>query len=494
MHDPCPLPEELKKRSLVEKEKLVYAPFSGVGGIVYDKDAVYVELKNTQSQMRKDEDSESANIVANLFETRETTDVKIQQPELQIFTGGKKVTAMDFEDDNDLIDQDSVQLFEKPSVTKSVESEDLKLEEELKKLRKKSYQEEQVEHSGRIRRKVVFNPSDTEEQFDNSESDSDEEGDSSGSFKVKSQPEPKARDDVCSKIKEVLNELESKKSLTKEDSSDEDSESSEDEDAENLNEDDSDDEDFNSDENIDSENDVNEGESGDEDDEDTTLKWKDNLAKKAQDAFLDRISSNQNLMKLVYGKLALINPILLLKMCVFLGVFDTKFQKQAAETEAQQESDNEEEDIGGIFKKVSKQQQKLKSDKDNMNLMESSLMFPWNTATKDWTDEEVSVLFVILSKTIFRVMLKYKVSKLEWHFWLIVEQLSYTVGKKTCYKGSKESLENIFSFGKCPQEDVLTLIQKKCFQLQRHFENTFASGVLSNKLVNICAMYATVFP
>lgn len=78
-------------------------------------------------------------------------------------------------------------------------------------------------------------------------------------------------------------------------------------------------------------------------------------------------------------------------MC-FLGVFDTKFQKQAAETEAQQESDNEEEDIGGIFKKVSKQQQKLKSDKDNMNLMESSLMFPWNTATKDWTDEEVSVL------------------------------------------------------------------------------------------------------
>lgn len=310
MHDPCPLPEELKKRSLVEKEKLVYAPFSGVGGIVYDKDAVYVELKNTQSQMRKDEDSESANIVANLFETRETTDVKIQQPELQIFTGGKKVTAMDFEDDNDLIDRDSVQLFEKPSVTKSVESEDLKLEEELKKLRKKSYQEEQVEHSGRIRRKVVFNPSDTEEQFDNSESDSDEEGDSSGSFKVKSQPEPKARDDVCSKIKEVLNELESKKSLTKEDSSDEDSESSEDEDAENLNGDDSDDEDFNSDENIDSENDVNEGENEDEDDEDTTLKWKDNLAKKAQDAFLDRISSNQNLMKLVYGKLAFINPIL----------------------------------------------------------------------------------------------------------------------------------------------------------------------------------------
>ena len=35
--DPCPLPEKQKKRSLNEKEKLIYAPMAGVGGIVYDK-------------------------------------------------------------------------------------------------------------------------------------------------------------------------------------------------------------------------------------------------------------------------------------------------------------------------------------------------------------------------------------------------------------------------------------------------------------------------
>ena len=35
--DPCPLPDKLKKRSLNEKEKLIYAPMTGVGGIVYDK-------------------------------------------------------------------------------------------------------------------------------------------------------------------------------------------------------------------------------------------------------------------------------------------------------------------------------------------------------------------------------------------------------------------------------------------------------------------------
>ena len=35
--DPCPLPDKLKKRSLNEKEKLIYAPMSGVGGVLYDK-------------------------------------------------------------------------------------------------------------------------------------------------------------------------------------------------------------------------------------------------------------------------------------------------------------------------------------------------------------------------------------------------------------------------------------------------------------------------
>ena len=35
--DPCPLPNTEKKRSLNEKERLIYAPMSGVGGVVYDK-------------------------------------------------------------------------------------------------------------------------------------------------------------------------------------------------------------------------------------------------------------------------------------------------------------------------------------------------------------------------------------------------------------------------------------------------------------------------
>lgn len=51
--DPCPLPDKLKKRSLVDKERLIYAPFSGVGGIVYDKDAVYIELAGSHSHHKQ---------------------------------------------------------------------------------------------------------------------------------------------------------------------------------------------------------------------------------------------------------------------------------------------------------------------------------------------------------------------------------------------------------------------------------------------------------
>lgn len=42
--DPCPLPEVIKKRALNVKERLLYAPMAGVGGLVYDKDAVYIDM------------------------------------------------------------------------------------------------------------------------------------------------------------------------------------------------------------------------------------------------------------------------------------------------------------------------------------------------------------------------------------------------------------------------------------------------------------------
>ena len=53
--DPCPLPDHQKKRSLDQRERLIYAPMSGVGGIVYDKDAVYIDLGGSHSMAQQTE-------------------------------------------------------------------------------------------------------------------------------------------------------------------------------------------------------------------------------------------------------------------------------------------------------------------------------------------------------------------------------------------------------------------------------------------------------
>lgn len=51
--DPCPLPSATKKRGLREKEKLLYAPMSDVGEMLYDKDAVYINIHDHQVQFSK---------------------------------------------------------------------------------------------------------------------------------------------------------------------------------------------------------------------------------------------------------------------------------------------------------------------------------------------------------------------------------------------------------------------------------------------------------
>jgi ribosome biogenesis protein BMS1 len=96
--DPCPLPNKEKKRTLDDREKLIYAPLSGFGGIVYDKDAVYIELGQSQSlQKRKrenddNENSSSTQAVSNnkyidsIIKTKDTLDTKLMNTKINLFS------------------------------------------------------------------------------------------------------------------------------------------------------------------------------------------------------------------------------------------------------------------------------------------------------------------------------------------------------------------------------------------------------------------------
>ena len=48
--DPCPLPDAAKRRGLSERERLLYGPMSDVGGLLYDKDATYIDIPDWKMQ------------------------------------------------------------------------------------------------------------------------------------------------------------------------------------------------------------------------------------------------------------------------------------------------------------------------------------------------------------------------------------------------------------------------------------------------------------
>ncbi|CAG7725438.1 unnamed protein product [Allacma fusca] len=103
LSDPCPLPlkERALKRSLNEKEKLIYAPFSGVGGIVYDKDAVYIDLGGSHSHNRSkgQEDSKNANpLLGELHDLKATLNEKMESATIQLFSNSQAITAAEVED------------------------------------------------------------------------------------------------------------------------------------------------------------------------------------------------------------------------------------------------------------------------------------------------------------------------------------------------------------------------------------------------------------
>lgn len=56
LSDPCPLPSAAKKKGLRDKEKLFHAPMSGIGELLYDKDAVYININDHLVQFSKADD------------------------------------------------------------------------------------------------------------------------------------------------------------------------------------------------------------------------------------------------------------------------------------------------------------------------------------------------------------------------------------------------------------------------------------------------------
>lgn len=406
------MPEELKKRALVEKERLIYAPFSGVGGIVYDKDAVYVELGGSHSYQE-----EETGLIGALMDTQETLDQKLQHSELQLFSNAIPIKSQDL-------------------------NEDLN-----------SYREETIIDKGRVRRKVLFpdsellekssdisNDNDQEDEDDEINSDQeqineDENDDDLENTKLNEGNENKIKeihekkgikrknkiflsqnvkrkknssnnlendisiikqnsDDINiyhslskesdilinNKIKETLDQLNSdsvkiKKEINNEDESFD--ELSDEDSRDRLEIDNSEEEvkfryevsERKENESIEIDNMEEDNEIEDEEEIEDEIKWKTNLIEKAKQTFENHQRNNKNLMKIVYG------------------VFDRNYTE--TEDEKVKNVEQEDNEIGGIFRVV-QEQQKQKIQLRELQNQEEYIFFP--ETQRDWLNEENKML------------------------------------------------------------------------------------------------------
>lgn len=405
------MPEELKKRALVEKERLIYAPFSGVGGIVYDKDAVYVELGGSHSYQE-----EETGLIGALMDTQETLDQKLQHSELQLFSNAIPIKSQDL-------------------------NEDLN-----------SYREETIIDKGRVRRKVLFPDSELLEKSSDISNDSDQDEDDEinsdqeqinedendddlentklnegNENKIKEIHEKKGikrknkiylsqnvkrkknssnnlendisiikqnSDDINiyhslskesdilinNKIKETLDQLNSDSVKTKKEINNEDESFDElsDEDSRDRLEIDNSEEEVKfryevserkENESIEIDNMEEDNEIEDEEEIEDEIKWKTNLIEKAKQTFENHQQNNKNLMKIVYG------------------VFDRNYTE--TEDEKVKNVEQEDNEIGGIFRVV-QEQQKQKIQLRELQNQEEYIFFP--ETQRDWLNEENKML------------------------------------------------------------------------------------------------------
>ncbi|WVW82380.1 hypothetical protein I302_104387 [Kwoniella bestiolae CBS 10118] len=87
LSDPCPLPtlESERRRKMGEKAKLIHAPMSDVGGVMYDKDAVYINVPGSFTKGGDAPQGEGEKMVMDLQDANRTFADGIQNSEIRLF-------------------------------------------------------------------------------------------------------------------------------------------------------------------------------------------------------------------------------------------------------------------------------------------------------------------------------------------------------------------------------------------------------------------------
>lgn len=92
-----------RRKRLEDKQKIIYAPMSDVGGVLVDKDAVYIDVGDKQSFVAGQEQGEGEKLVTGLQDVQKTMHERFADgPGLQLFSNSAEIER----DEEDLGDED----------------------------------------------------------------------------------------------------------------------------------------------------------------------------------------------------------------------------------------------------------------------------------------------------------------------------------------------------------------------------------------------------
>lgn len=99
-----------RRKRLEDKQKIIYAPMSDVGGVLVDKDAVYIDVGDKQSFVPGEETGEGEKYVTGLQDVQKTMHERFAEgPGLQLFSNSAQVEEAEFselEDEQGLLQED----------------------------------------------------------------------------------------------------------------------------------------------------------------------------------------------------------------------------------------------------------------------------------------------------------------------------------------------------------------------------------------------------
>ncbi|KAM7500049.1 hypothetical protein LguiA_024463 [Lonicera macranthoides] len=203
--DPCPLPSAAKKKGLRDKEKLFYAPMSGLGDLLYDKDAVYININDHFVQFSKVDDENGVArkgkdrdvgevLVKSLQDTKYSIDEKLEKSFINLFSKKPNLVSeaqsdvkdktdgsgeeRGVEDSDGLESSDEDEAIHKDSTVRNVDSD---TDEENTKGEEQPFSKDNVKehiefHEGRVRRRAVFgNDIDQDDVMDSGEDNEPED-------------------------------------------------------------------------------------------------------------------------------------------------------------------------------------------------------------------------------------------------------------------------------------------------------------------------------